>query len=102
MLKLRAKHKKYLKRLVNKEIPTVQIGKEGITDNIIRHIDEVLEHNELIKINILDIDSYPLKETAGELSQKTNSAVIKTIGKKIILYRESKTLEEENKITLPS
>lgn len=102
MVKLRAKQKKYLKRLINKDIPTIQVGKDGTTNNLVKHLDEVLEHNELVRIKILDTESYPVKETAGELSQITNSVVIRTIGKKIILYRESKTLEEKEKINLPS
>jgi hypothetical protein len=40
---LSTKKKKYLKSLINKEIPTIQIGKEGITDNIIKHINSVIE-----------------------------------------------------------
>ncbi len=102
MKELRAKQKKYLKSLINKEIPTIQIGKEGITDNIIKHINSVIESRELIKIKIFDTDMFPLKETASIVSRETSSNVIRTIGKTFILYKESKKLEKDKRIAIPS
>jgi RNA-binding protein YhbY len=36
-----------------------------------------------------------------EVIQKTNSDIIRTIGKTFIIYRESNVLEDEEKINLP-
>jgi RNA-binding protein len=100
-MSLKAKQKKYLKKLSQKDITTLQIGKEGINPQLINHINEVLESKELIKIKILDTDIYPLKETVEEVIQKTNSDIIRTIGKTFIIYRESSELEDDEKINLP-
>jgi RNA-binding protein len=100
-MKLKAKQKKFLKSLVNNETPIIQIGKEGVSSSILKHIDEVLNHKELVKIRILDTMSFPLNETVEEVSKKTNSYVLRTIGKVFILYRSSDVLDEENKILLP-
>jgi RNA-binding protein len=100
-MSLKSKQKRYLKKLSHKDITLVQIGKEGITPQLINHIKEVLEHKELVKIKILDTDSYPLKETVGIIIKETDSYIIKTIGKTFIIYKESNELEEEEKINLP-
>ena len=102
MIELKAKQKKYLKSLINNETPTIQIGKDGITTNLIKHINDVLKSNELVRIKILDTDFLPLKETATNISDKTSANVIKIIGKIFVLYKESGELEDKEKILLPS
>ncbi len=98
---LKSKHKRYLKKLSHKDITTIQIGKEGITSQLINHIKDVLEHKELVKLKILDTDIYPLKEIVGKIIEETNSYIIKTIGKTFIIYKESNELEDDDKIHLP-
>lgn len=101
MKTLKSKQKKYLKSLIDKDITTVQLGKEGISDKVQKHINEVLEHKELIRINVLDADSFPVKETATEISNILDANIIRVIGKKILLYRESTELKNDEKIQLP-
>lgn len=101
MIKLKAKQKKFLKKLVNENTPTIQIGKDGLKEEIIKHINDVLDYNELVRIKILDVDLYPLKETAEKLSNLTCSIIIKIIGKKVIIYKKSKILEKEKRIIFP-
>ena len=75
-----------------------QIGKNGITDNFIKQVEEALEARELIKINVLNNSLLDATEVANDLAQKTDSEFVQSIGNKFILYRESK---ENKKISLP-
>lgn len=70
--------------------PIIQIGKEGITDNLITQIDDTLDNRELIKIRV-HLETAPLtpKEFANELAQKLEAEVIQVIGGVIVLYREA-------------
>lgn len=86
-----SKQRAYLKSLAMKMEPIMQIGKATITPEVTNAVDEVLEARELIKINVLKNCFVDLKEMASTLAERTNSQVVQVIGRKIVLYRESKT-----------
>ena len=70
--------------------PIYQIGKDGITENLVEGISLALEAHELIKISVLKTVSAPLKEIAYDITSATNSELIQVIGRQIVLYRKSK------------
>jgi RNA-binding protein len=78
--------------------PIYQIGKSAVTPEITQGISEALEARELIKISVLKNCSDDPKEMAQVLAERTHSEVVQVIGKKIVLYRESK---DKKKIVLP-
>ena len=69
--------------------PLFQIGKNGINDNFISQIDDLLEKRELIKISVLQNAEEDKKDLADQISMQTNSEIVTVIGNTIILYRES-------------
>lgn len=93
-----SKQRSYLMGLASVIDPIFQIGKSGLTPELTKSVSEALEARELIKINVLKNCMDDPKELANTLSERTQSRVIQVIGKKIILYRESKT---KKKIILP-
>jgi RNA-binding protein len=92
------KQRAYLKGLAMTIEPIYQIGKSALTPEITEGVSEALEARELIKISILKNCMDDPKELAQILSERTHSEVVQVIGKKIVLYRESK---EKKKIVLP-
>ena len=78
--------------------PIFQIGKNGITDNFIKQVDEALEAREIIKINVLNNSLLDSKDVASALAEETDAEFVQSIGNKLVLYRESK---ENKKIILP-
>ena len=90
---LTSKERAYLRKLSQDIDANFQIGKGGITDNLITQLKDALDKNELIKINLLDtcIDNSAddKKEIADNLAKKTLSNVVSVLGKKITLYRRS-------------
>ena len=78
--------------------PVFQIGKSSLTPEFTESVSEALEARELIKISVLKNCMDEPKELAAILAERTHSEVVQVIGKKIILYRESKT---KKKIELP-
>ena len=102
MKTLKGFEKKYLRGLAHDLRPLVLIGKEGITDGIVRATDEGLSRHELIKIKFIDFKEKDQKETlAGELVDKTGSAQIGMIGHTAILYRPQ-TDPAKRRIQLPA
>ena len=92
------KQRAYLKGLAMTMEPIYQIGKSALTPEITEGVSEALEARELIKINVLKNCMEDPKELARTLSERTHSEVVQVIGKKIVLYRESK---DKKKIILP-
>ncbi len=68
----------------------LQIGKASLTPEIIQALDEALEKRELIKISVLKNCADDPREIAQVIAERTHSAVVKVIGKKIILFRQAK------------
>lgn len=81
--------------------PVIQIGKEGISDNLITQIDDTLDARELIKIRVhLETAPKTPKALAGELAQVLGAEVIQVIGGILVLYRqadEEKIAEKKKK-----
>ena len=78
--------------------PILQIGKPSVTPELISAVDEALEARELIKMHILKNCFDDPKEIAQVIAERTRSEVVQVIGKKVVLYRESK---DNKKIELP-
>ena len=91
------KTRSYLKSLAHKLEPIIQIGKNGLTEDVLKSIEEALEARELIKINLLNNSLLDTKETAHEICDKLKAEYIQSIGNEIVIYRES----EDEVIEIP-
>ena len=93
-----SKQPAYLRGLANKIDAIFQVGKNGISDNLIMQVNDALEARELIKLNVLETSPEDIQEIANTLSKATNSVLVQTVGNKITLYRARK---RNSKIQLP-
>lgn len=95
---LTSKQKSYLRSEAHHLQPIFQIGKSGLTEPIIKQIEEALEARELIKISVLQNCEQDKEEVAELLRAEDGLEVVQVIGKTIVLYKES---SEKKKIVLP-
>lgn len=93
-----SKQRAYLKGLAMNLDPIFQVGKSSVTPEFIEGIREALEKRELIKISVLKNCADNPKELAILISERSGSQVVQVIGKKIVLYKESR---DNKKIMLP-
>ena len=93
------KQRAYLKGLAMTMDPIFQIGKNSMTPELTKAIDEALEARELIKVSVLKNCMDDPRALAKTLAERTHSQVVQVIGKKIVLYREGKN--KNKKIELP-
>ena len=106
---LSSKQRATLRSMANGIDTIMQVGKDGVTDNLITTIDDALEARELIKVRVLETAGDSAKEAreliklkvldnsaetprsaAESLAQATGADVVCTVGTKFVLYRESK------------
>ncbi|MGN0515309.1 MAG: ribosome assembly RNA-binding protein YhbY [Lachnospiraceae bacterium] len=95
-----SKQRSYLKGLAMNIDPIFQLGKSSLTPENTEAIAEALEKRELIKINVLKNCMDDPNELAQIVAERTHSEVVQVIGKKIVLYKQSKD-EKKRKIELP-
>ena len=95
---MNSKQRAYLRGLANKIDAIFQVGKNGISDNLIMQVNDALEARELIKLNVLATSPEDISEVAEEIANSTNSELIQTMGNKITLFRARK---RNSKIQLP-
>lgn len=95
---LSKKQKKYLAGQAVDLKPLFQVGKDALSDNFIRMIDNALRARELIKIKVLKTAPEDIEEIAFDLAMNTESEVVQRIGRTIVLYRRN---PQQPKIVLP-
>ena len=76
------KQVRQLRSMANNLKPTVIVGKEGVTANILKQVNEGLEAHELIKV-----------------ADQAEAELVQVIGKRVVLYRET-TRDDIEKIQL--
>lgn len=89
-----SKQRAYLKSVAMGIDPIMQIGKATVTPEITKSVEQALEARELIKIHVLKNCVADPRDIAELLAERTRSEVVQVIGKKIVLYRESKTKKQ--------
>ncbi len=87
---LTTKQRAKLRALANELSPILHIGKDGISDNIIRQADDALEARELIKASLMRNSPVDAKEACAALAEACGADPVQCIGSKFVLYRESK------------
>ena len=85
---LTTKQKVYLRSKAQGIKPVAQIGKEGLSDNLMETVLNYLKKHELIKISILQ-NSYVTKEEAEQFFNQEEIEFVQSIGRQIILYKQS-------------
>lgn len=95
---LTSKQRAYLRGLGNELSPVFQIGKGGLSEEIIEQLDAVLEARELIKVKVLKSCLEDPEDLAEEIAEALACYVVQKIGKVFLLYRQPL---EEAKIHLP-
>jgi RNA-binding protein len=98
---LKGSQKKYLRGLAHDLNPAAVVGRNGVTETLIREIDQALEAGELIKVKFNDFKEKDQKNSLTlEIAEATRSHVAGMIGHVVILYRQN-TDREKQQIKLP-
>lgn len=92
--------RKYLRGLAHHLKPLAQIGKTGVTPNVLAAIDEALEHHELIKVRFLDFKDQK-RQLSQTIADHVDGEIIGSVGHVFMFYRQHPD-PEKRKVHLPS
>jgi len=94
-----SKQRAYLRGQANTLEAIFQIGKTGLSDNLLTQLSDALDARELIKISVLEMAPDTAKNLAIDISNSINTEVIQVIGNKITLFRQKK---KDSRYILPN
>ena len=87
-MELTSKQRAQLRGVANSIDTIVIIGKDGITENLVKQANDALEAREIIKCRVLENSMLTAREACDELSRLTRSEQVQVIGTKFVLYRQ--------------
>jgi RNA-binding protein len=91
---LTSKERAVLRAEANGLSAIFHLGKQGLSPEFTEGIREALEARELIKLDLLQNCELEPKEVAQIISERTGSEIVQVIGRKIVLYKKSKSKKE--------
>lgn len=94
-----SKQRAYLRSLANNVPAIFQMGKEGISQNLLNQLSDALEAREIIKIHVLENCELTPREACDEVAKLLGAEPVQVIGSKFIIYRQSKN-EKKRTIVL--
>lgn len=94
---LTSKQRSQLRALAAAEDTIVQVGKGGITENLIASVNAALKARELIKGRVLENSMLSAREACDALCEACRAEAVQVIGTKFVLYKRN---EKEPRIVL--
>ena len=92
-----SKQRAYLRALATDISPIMQIGKGGITENVIAEAERLLDARELVKGKVLETALMDPREVSDSICEATGADGVQIVGTKFVIYRRSERLEQERR-----
>lgn len=92
------KQRSYLKKLAHGIKPVIQVGKEGVSPELITQVRETIHKRELIKISFLETCPDDLELASQKIVERSKSEFVQLIGRKLVIYKQN---PEKPTIQLP-
>ncbi|EPV11327.1 ribosome assembly RNA-binding protein YhbY [Streptococcus agalactiae] len=96
---LTSKQRAFLKSEAHSMKPIIQIGKNGLNDQIKTIVRNALDARELIKVTLLQNTDEDIHDVAEVLEDEIGCDTVLKIGRILILYKES-ARKENRKISV--
>ena len=81
--------KRFVKRMLTTESPTIRIGKCGVSEQTMDQVDKQLSKSTMVKVKVLKtaLKDCDTKEIAGKIAHQTGAALVEVRGHTFMLYR---------------
>ena len=85
--KLNGGQRRQLRGLAHSLKPIIQVGHGGVTEMLIKQLDQALFDHELVKVKVLNNFDGEIETVAIDLTKGTQSACVQQIGHILLFYR---------------
>jgi RNA-binding protein len=92
-MELTGKQRAYLRSLANTLETTHQIGKEGLSESVVRSMADYLDAHELIKVRVLETAPDSARAMCELACERTGAAPVQVIGSRFVLFKRSSNLK---------
>ena len=89
--------KRHVRHVLKDDNPTIWVGKDGLTTQLVAEIEKQLQKNKMVKVRILPAALQELntaESIANKAAADTNAALVEVRGHVFILFRKRRTLIE--------
>ena len=86
---LRGKQKRYLRSQAHHMQPIFQIGKNGVSPELLQQVDDALEKRELFKVSLLQNTDEIAEDVEEIFEEELGAQVVQIIGRILVVYRPS-------------
>ena len=84
------KQRARLRSMANTLEPILQVGKDGINENLVKQAYDALEARELIKVAVERNAPLFAREACEELCEQVHAEPVQVIGNRFVMYKESR------------
>ena len=92
---LTSKQRAHLRSMANTMDTILYVGKEGVTDATVKEAYDALEARELIKCAVQQNCELTAREALDELCERLHAEPVQCIGRRFVMYRQSKNKKIE-------
>jgi RNA-binding protein len=96
--KITTRMKRHVRHVLKDENPTIWVGKEGLTSQLIGEMEKQLQKNKMVKVRILPaalVGDNTAQAIGAKAAEELNAALVEVRGHVFILFRKRKTEETE-------
>lgn len=89
-MKLKSYQRAFLRSQAQALSPIVNVGKEGLSDGVVEHLDAALTSHELVKVRFQSSKDQ-IKDLSNVLEEKTDSVIVATTGFTTVFFRQDES-----------
>lgn len=97
-MSLTGKQKSQLRSLGQKLADDAHLGKAGLTDTFVEHVNQILARKELVKLRFDDVEGAERHALAEQAASAIGAELITVVGRTALLYRGNPQLDAKARI----
>jgi len=98
---LTSKQKSYLRGLGHHLTVKAMLGKDGITEQVLKTVEETIAAHELIKVKVQENFPHDRHQAGDLLAEASRTQLVQVLGRTLLLYRANPDLPADQRIVLP-
>lgn len=94
---LSASEKKRLRGRGQRMDDDASLGRGGLSDGSLRHVRDLLERKELVKVRFIEAEGAERQAVAAELAAAVDAQLVAVVGRTALLYRANESLDPDKR-----